>query len=149
MPTICTDEEIPMKRLLSTGVLVLTALGLSITTAFADNGLGNGKGTDVFHYSLAYTDVNGPVNCVGVHQIGKNFPGTARSGGQDSFTCTSTTGLPLTGGAFPGQVIPISVGGWQSDYFFGAFGISVINTIPFSLIVSADNFSYSGVAGYY
>ena len=138
-----------MKRLLSAAVLVLTALGLSITTAFADNGTGSGKGTDVFHYSLAYKDVNGPVNCVGVHQIGKNFPGTARSGGQDSFTCTSTTGLPLTGGAFPGQVIPIPAGGWQSDYFFGAFGISVVNTIPFSLTVSADNFSYSGVAGYY
>jgi hypothetical protein len=138
-----------MKRLLSTGVLVLAALGLSMTTAFADNGNGNGKGTDVFHYSLAYTDANGPVNCVGVHQIGKNFPGTATAGGQDSFTCTSTTGLPLTGGAFPGQVIPIAVGGWQSDYFFGALHISVINTIAFSLVVSADNFSYSGVAGYY
>jgi len=138
-----------MKRLLSTAVLVLTALGLSITTAFADNGTGNGNGTDVFHYSLAYTDVNGPVNCVGVHQIGKNFPGTATSGGQDSFTCTSTTGLQLTGDAFPGEVIPIAVGGWTSDYFFGAFGIGVTNTIPFSLIFSADNFSYSGVAGYY
>jgi len=138
-----------MKRLLATGVLVLTALGLSMTTAFADSGTSNGKGVDVIHYSLAYTDVNGPVNCVGVHQTGKNFPGTATSGGQDSFTCTSTTGLQLTGGAFPGQVIPIAVGGWQSDYFFGAFGTSVINTIPFSLVVSADNFSYSGVAGYY
>jgi hypothetical protein len=138
-----------MKGLLSAGVLVLTALGLSITTAFADTGTGTGRGTDVFHYSLAYTDVNGPVNCVGVHQIGKNFPGTATSGGQDSFTCTSTTGLPLTGGAFAGQVIPLPVGAWQSDYFFGAFGISVINTIPSSLIVSADVFSYSGVVGYY
>jgi hypothetical protein len=149
MLTICSYKENLMKRLISTGVLVLAALGLSVTTAFADNGTGNGNGTDVFHYSLAYTDLNGPVNCIGVHQSGKNFPGNATSGGQDSFTCTSTTGLPLTGGAFAGQVIPLPVGGWQSDYFFGAFHISVINTIPSSLIVSADVFSYSGVVGYY
>jgi len=138
-----------MRRLLLTGLLVVSALGLSATVAFADSGSSNGQGTDVIHYSLAYTDVNGPVNCVGVHQTGKNFPGTATSGGQDSFTCTSTTGLPLTGGAFAGQVIPIGAGGWQSDYFFGAFHISVLNTLAFSLIVSADVFSYSGVADYF
>jgi hypothetical protein len=138
-----------MRRLLLTGALVVTALGLSMTTAFADNGNGNGNGTDVFHYSLAYTDVFGPVNCVGVHQTGKNFPGTATSGGQDSFTCTSTTGLPLTGGATPGLVFPLPVKNWQSDYFLGAFGISVLNTIPSSLIVSSDVFSYSAVVGYY
>src|SRR5258708_17998122 len=106
MLTICSYKENLMTRLISTGVLVLAALGLSTITAFADNGTGNGSGTDVFHYSLAYTDLNGPVNCVGVHQIGTNFPGTATSRGQASFTCTSTTGLPLTGGASAAQVSP-------------------------------------------
>ena len=137
-----------MKRLLLTGVLVVTALGLSVTSALADSGTSNGRGTDVIHYSLAYTDFAGPVNCVGVHQTGKNFPGTAIAGGQDSFTCTSTTGLPLTG-VTPGQVVALPVKGWQSDYFSGAFGIQVLNTIPSSLIVSSDVFSYSGVVGYY
>jgi hypothetical protein len=138
-----------MRRLLLTAILVVSALGLSVTSALADNGNGNGNGTDVFHYSSAYTDIFGPVNCVGVHQTGKNFPGGATSGGQDSFTCTSTTGLPLTGGASPGLVVPLPVGGWVSDYFFRAFGTVVLNTIPSSLIVSSDVFSYSGVVGYY
>jgi hypothetical protein len=135
-----------MKRLLLIVGLAIGALGFAVTPAVASNA----GGTTVVHYSLAYTDFGGPVNCIGVHQTGKNFPGTTTSGGQDSFTCTSTTGSALTG-VTPGQVIPIGVNGWQSDYFiqpqFG--GIQVLNTIAFNLTVSADGFSYSGVAPYY
>jgi hypothetical protein len=134
-----------MKRLLLIVGLAIAALGFAVTPAVASNA----GGTTVAHYSLAYTDFGGPVNCIGVHQTNaKVFPGTLTSGGQDSFTCTSTTGSALTG-VTPGQVIPVEVNGWQSDYF-ASIGISgVLNTIAFNLTVSADGFSYSGVADYY
>jgi hypothetical protein len=140
-----------MKRLLMTGLIVLAALGLSTTVALADNGSGNGNGTDVIHYSVSYTDIFGPVTCTGVHQTGKNFPGTATGGGQDSFTCTSSTGLPLTGGATAGQVISLGPGGWCSDYFAqpSVDGVCVPSTKPMTLTVSSDVFSYSGVAEYF
>ena len=140
-----------MKRLLMTVLLVVAAMGLSTNAALADNGTGSGNGTDVFKYSVSYTDIFGPVTCAGVHQIGKNFPGNATSGGQDSFTCTSSTGLPLTGGATPGLVIPLAPGDWVSDYFAqpSVGSLLVLSTKPFTLTVSADVFSYSGVADYF
>jgi len=98
---------------------------------------------------VSYTDsIFGPVNCIGVHQTGKNFPGDCTSGGQDSFTCTSTTGSPVTG-VTPGELDYFGVGGWQSDYFYYYQGVTVLNTIAFTLTVSSDGFSYSGVAPYY
>jgi hypothetical protein len=100
---------------------------------------------------VSYTDyIFGPVNCIGVHQTGKNFLGDSTSGGQDSVTCTSTTGSPVTG-VTPGELDYIGVGGWCSDYF-GQLLVDnscVLNTIAFTLTVSSDGFSYSGVALYY
>jgi hypothetical protein len=140
-----------MRRLLMAVLLVVGAMGFSTGAALADNGTGNGNGTDVFKYSVSYTDVFGPVTCTGVHQIGKNFPGNATSGGQDSFTCTSSTGLPLTGGATPGLAIPLLPGQWFSDYFAqpSVGSVLVLNTKPFTLTISSDVFSYSGVAAYF
>ena len=141
-----------MKRLLITGLFALAALGLSTTVALADNGTGNGNGTDVTKYTAAYTDpAVGPVACAGVHQNGKNFPdsSTGMSGGQDSFTCTSTTGLPLTN-VTPGEVVTLTTfGGWISDYFDQpAHGGNVIFANSLMLTVSSDGLSYGGVADY-
>jgi hypothetical protein len=141
-----------MKRLLLTGVLVVTALGLSVTSALADNGNGNGNGTDVFKYSATYTDpAVGPVQCNGVHQNGKNFPDSPSglSGGQDSFTCTSTTGLPLTN-VTPNELVTLTTfGGWISDYFAQPLhGGNAILANRLALTVSSDGLSYGGEAGY-
>ncbi len=141
-----------MKRLLMTGLFVVAALGLSTTVALADNGSGNGNGTDVTKYTATYVDFQvGPVECTGVHQNGKNFPdsSTGMSGGQDSFTCTSTTGLPLTN-VTPGEVVTLTTfGGWISDYFIQtAHGGNVIFANSLMLTVSSDGLSYGGEAGY-
>src|SRR5579863_5777359 len=130
-----------MKRALLAALVAATAaLSLSATTALAKGS----EGVTVAHYNVTYpwsVDADGTVhsvNCTGVHQTGKNFPGTATSGGQDSFTCTSTDGTPL---AFltAGEVLSLSTwnfGGcdltvapscWLSDYF-GQFGLNVAAT---------------------
>jgi hypothetical protein len=137
-----------MRRLLLTGALVVTALGLSLTTAFADSGSSNGKGTDVTHYNVTYVWSGAQsVNCIGVHQIGKNFPGTpgtTGTGGQDSFTCTTTDGQPFSAYITAGETLtqPFAGVGWLSDYN-GALATS------FAGIVSADGTSFTAEAGYY
>ena len=95
-----------------------------------------GKGTQVTHYSNGYTDpFLGPLNCIGVHQVKTNKLT------QDSFTCTSTTGLPLTG-ATPGGPVTLLPGYiWASDYD-GA------QTFNFTGTFSADGMSYTAVAIY-
>jgi hypothetical protein len=146
-----------MKRLLVMAVLVVTALGFSVTT-----GVAAGNGTSVAHYTVSYNDPNlGPVTCTGVHQSGKNFPGSTAitgpgpsgpyipgsgTGGQDSFTCTSTSGLPLTN-LLPGQSLTLANlpgGGWASDFapLQGELASSFTGT------VSSDGFSYTAVATY-
>jgi hypothetical protein len=91
-------------------------------------------------YKAAYTDqVFGPIICAGVHKVGKNWPGTATSGGRDSFACTSTTGSPLLG-VTPGEVLEVN--GWQSDYFT-LLGIAVVSTRPAIFTVSPDGMSFS------
>jgi hypothetical protein len=145
-----TWKEGRVKRLLMTGLFVVAALGLSTTVALADNGSGNG--TDVTKYTATYTDpAVGPVTCTGVHQDGKNFPDSTShlSGGQDSFTCTSTTGLPLTN-VTPGEVVTLATfGGWISDYFDQqAHGGHVIFANSLMLTVSSDGLSYGGEADY-
>jgi hypothetical protein len=134
-----------MKRLLVMAVLVVTALGFSVTT-----GVAAASGTTVAHYNVSYIDpVVGPVNCTGVHQYGKNFPGTATTGGQDSFICTSTTGVPLTG-VTPNQVLtqPFLGVGWWSDYFIQLNGSHILAT-SFSGTVSGSGTSFTAVAGYF
>jgi hypothetical protein len=145
-----------MKRLLVMAVLVVTALGFSVTT-----GVAAPSGTTVAHYTVSYTDPNfGPVTCTGVHQTGKNFPGTpvtgpgpsgpyiptTARGGEDSFTCTSTTGLPLTG-LTAGQSLSLATipgGAWLSD--FAPLGGEAASS--FTGTVSADGFSFTAVATY-
>jgi hypothetical protein len=70
-----------------------------------------------------------------VHQVKINKPT------QDSFTCTSTTGLPLTN-ATPGQPFTLQSGYiWASD-FNGTQTYNITGTY------SADGMSYTAVAIY-
>jgi hypothetical protein len=148
-----------MKRLLVMAVLVVTALGFSVTTGVAASG-GGTVVHSVAHYTVSYTDpVYGPVTCTGVHQTGKNIPGTAitgpgpsgpyipasGTGGQDSFTCTSTTGLPLMQ-VTPGESISFycSGCGWNSDFV----PLNGEAATSFTGTVSSDGFSYTAVATY-
>lgn len=107
------------------------------TPGSSDLGGAGGKGTQVSHYTNAYTDpFLGPVNCIGVHQVKTNKKAT-----QDSFTCTSTTGLPLTN-ATPGQPFTLQPGYiWASDYD-GAQTYNITGTF------SADGMSYTAVGIY-
>jgi hypothetical protein len=125
------------------------ALALSVVMVLPAAALSNNGVHTTIAYSVSYIDNNaGPVTCTGTHQYGKQWPGTATTGGRDSFTCTSTTGSPLWN-VIPGQVVPEGIGAWGSDYFYYTVGLYVTNTIAFSLTVSSDGLSYSGVAGYY
>jgi hypothetical protein len=93
------------------------------------------KGTQVTQYRAAYTDsVFGPVSCVGVNQL-KN--GTM----QESFTCTSTSGSPLTN-VSPGGTVTWGPNMWLSDYNHTSLDKT------FSATVSADGMSYTAVATY-
>jgi hypothetical protein len=128
------------------------ALGLCLVMAVPALAAGapptsNKGGNTTIQYSASYSDLGGPVTCTGIHQYGKQWPGTATTGGQDKFTCTSSTGSPLTN-VTPGQVWPFPVAQWASDYF-NSIGLSVTNTVAFSVTVSSDGFSYSGVAQYF
>jgi hypothetical protein len=131
-----------MKRLFVTAVLLVTALAFSVTTGVA----ASASKVTVAHYNVRYTDqVVGPVDCIGIHKSGGKYGGTAGipgTGGQDSFTCTSTTGSPLTG-VTPNEAYPLAVNTWASDYN------GALNTIATTLTVSADGFSYSGVVSYF
>lgn len=114
------------------------------TTVTGKSAVQNGNGTQVTHYSISYSDpILGPVSCLGVHQV----KGTSV---QDSFTCSSTTGSPLTNvtageqiptvqslEAIPGVVAP----GWYSD-FDGAAAHT------YSATVSSTGMSYTAVASY-
>jgi hypothetical protein len=129
-------------------VALCAALALSVVMVLPVAAVSNKGGNTTIQYSLSYTDyIVGPVTCTGTHQYGKQWPGTATTGGRDSFTCTSTTGSPLTTYT-PGQVVLVGVGSWQSDYF-ATLNLSVLNTVAFTLTVSSDGFSYSGVALYF
>ena len=117
-------------------------------TALADNGAGNGNGNGVVvtQYRAAYSDFFfGPVSCAGVHQTGKNFG----LYGQDSWTCTSTTGNPLRN-VLPGESLSLNTtGGWYSDYY--AFAVTpgfVVFATGLTGTVSDDGLSYTAVANY-
>jgi len=100
-------------------------------------------------YTAAYTDpFFGPVSCSGVHQTGKNFG----QYGQDSFTCTSTTGNPLSNNVFPGESLSLATThGWYSDYYYYYYIASPSFTLFASSLtgtVSSDGNSYQAVANY-
>jgi len=126
----------------------LAALSLSATaladTAPPTDGGSQGKGVSTVKYSAVYTDYfYGPVSCTGVHQAGKNFG----EYGQDSFTCTSTTGGPLPN-VSPGESLTLATSnGWFSDYsFFVASPGTVLYASSFTGTVSLDGESYTAVA---
>jgi hypothetical protein len=101
-----------------------------------------GKGTQTIQYKTTYTDpVMGPVTCAGVHQVNKN----TSANGQDSFTCTSTSGHPLTI-VTAGQPLPNF--GWISDYFSGQTPSSTVYASSLTGTVSPDGMSYTAVATY-
>jgi len=107
-----------------------------------------GANNTTTQYKAAYNDATfGPITCSGSHKIGKNWPGTATSGGRDSFACTSTTGNPLPG-VTPGEVLIIAPGEWESDYF-RVLGPVVTNTQSFNLTVSPDGMSFSASVLYF
>jgi hypothetical protein len=125
------------------------ALASSASIAGQPAGIGsvqpNGK---VVQYRLTYTDFAGPVLCAGTHHGSGLSAGNLVGlipGSFDSFTCTSTIGA-LQNGFVPGQVITIDAG-WSSDYF-SQLGLSVQNAHRFTLTVSSDGTSYSGVVTY-
>jgi hypothetical protein len=112
--------------------------------ALAGTALADGNGTQTTQYKASYTDPYfGPVACAGVNQTGKNFPGL----GQDSWTCTSTTGSPLWNVA-PGQTLSFGPVFWYSDYYWFilhqlVYGNQMTGT------VSLDGMSYTAVGTYY
>jgi hypothetical protein len=124
-------------------VLALVVVGFGALTAVAN---ADGNGAQTTQYKASYTDSNfGPVSCAGVHQVGKNFPGL----GQDSFTCTSTTGLPLTN-VVPGQVITFGPNRWFSDYYwFAADPRQYVLDTSVEGTVSLDGMSYTAVAKFF
>lgn len=96
-------------------------------------------------YKSTYTDpLFGPVSCSGVHQVGKNTSAL----GQDSFTCSSTTGAPITNPDVLATIAANPGGGywWQSD-FYVLQGESV-RAVTFTYTLSPDGLSYSVVATY-
>jgi hypothetical protein len=110
---------------------VIKNTGKSAQTGASQNG------TAVTHYTANYTDsVFGPVSCTGQNQT-KAKPAV----NQDTFTCTSTSGLPLTS-VSAGDVINWGPNTWLSD----VNGTSLDQT--FTATVSADGMSYTAVANY-
>ncbi len=99
---------------------------------------GNAKNLTT-QYKSSYIDpVMGPVSCAGVHKDGKN---TGFTLGTDTWTCVSTTGLPLTGPS-AGQVFDI---GWNSEYY------ALIGQVPTTnahITMSLDGMSETGTAAY-
>ncbi|MDA8439686.1 MAG: hypothetical protein M0Z51_12635 [Propionibacterium sp.] len=96
-------------------------------------------------YKSSYTDsVLGPVSCSGVHQTGKN----TSTLGQDSFTCTSTTGAPLVNSGLLAAIASDPAGSsyWQSDFYQleGQF----VRARTFAYTLSPDGLSYTAVATY-
>jgi hypothetical protein len=135
-----------MKRIALLGALLGAFVLAFAGVAMAGNGpnYGNsgtpgasGKGTAVTHYTASYTDsLFGPVSCTGVDQV-KQGKAT-----QDSFTCTSTTGSPLTN-AVPGGAVTLPSGYWWTSDFNPS-----MTTYNLSGTVSADGMSYTAVAIY-
>jgi hypothetical protein len=134
-------------------IALCAALALSdvmMVPAAAANPPTTNKGANTtIAYNVSYADPYfGPVSCTGVRQYGKNWPGTATTGGRDSFTCTSTSGLPLTN-LTPNESMSLTgTSGWVVPYGWTGDFIPVAAT-TFTGTVSSDGFSCTAVAGYY
>jgi hypothetical protein len=129
-----------MNKLISRGLLAVTALAIPAGTAVAMTGVASaqGNGTVVSHYNVSYNDPNlGPVNCTGVNQVHNGNV-------QDSFTCASTSGSALVG-VTANEHLTLGSGpfwdAWYSD-FNGAQAKTVTGT------VSSNDMSYTAVATY-
>jgi hypothetical protein len=125
--------------------LSLCATALADTLPPTDGG-SQGRGVSTIKYTAVYTDFfYGPVSCTGVHQTGKNFG----EYGQDSFTCTSTTGGPLPH-VSPGESLTLATtNGWFSDYYyFAVVPGTVLYATSLTGTVSLDGESYTAVASY-
>jgi hypothetical protein len=121
--------------------LVAALLG-AIVLAIAGIAMAGGNGTQVSQYKTAYNDVYmfGPVSCSGVHQVKKDGSVT------ESWTCTSTSGNPLTYGQ-PGQTWQQGQN-WLSDYDQVTHQPVVELANSWSFTESADGMSYTAVANY-
>jgi hypothetical protein len=121
-----------MKRLFVVFAAVAAVAAIVAGSAFA-----GGNGTQVTQFKASYNDMlAGPVSCSGVHQV------TKTGAIQESETCKSTTGSPLTYYT-PGQVVNFGGGYWMSDLSTYA-QIATSGTIT----VSADGMSYTILANY-
>ena len=137
--------------LLAAAAVLATGMGAGSAAASSSAGTDTTTGgTTTTKYRVAYVDLIffGAMECKGVHQTGKNFPGDATSGGRDVFTCTSTSGDPLPN-VSPDQSLTLDdIPGWYSDYFSSVYGTSVPAT-DFSGTVSSDGYSFSATAEYF
>lgn len=95
-------------------------------------------------YQTSYTDMLGPVSCSGVHQTGKNTSAL----GQDSFTCTSTTGAPLLNPGLLALVASDPAGGYDFTSDFYALEGQTVLAKTFTYTLSPDGLSYTAVATY-
>jgi hypothetical protein len=117
--------------------IALLAAFAALAAIVAGSAFAGGNGTQVTQFKAQYTDMlAGPVSCSGVHQVSKN------GAIQESETCKSTTGSPLTYYS-PSQVVNFGGGYWMSDLATYA-QIATSGTIT----VSADGMSYSILANY-
>jgi hypothetical protein len=122
--------------LLGVAVLAFAGVAMAGTSSYGKSGStgASGNGTAVGHIAASYVDpLYGPVSCTGVNQVKKGKPTV------ENFTCTSTSGSPLTN-LTPGGTV-VAPWGWYSDYN-GAFTTNISGT------VSADGMSYTAVATY-
>jgi hypothetical protein len=138
-----------MRKLIITGMAVAmlavpaaasanAGASTDIGTSGVGTSQGNAKNTTT-QYKASYVDpVMGGVSCTGVHKDGKN---TGFTLGTDTWTCTSTTGSPLSG-VVPG---PLDIG-WNSDYA-PLKGLS-FPTVTAHMVISADGMSETGTAAY-
>jgi hypothetical protein len=102
---------------------------------------GNNMTTTQYSASYWLFGATSAVQCRGVHQVGKSTTAL----GTDSFTCTSTTGLPIAG-LSPGQSLTqANFGWWQSDYW-ALTGNPYVVVTDFTGAVSLDGMSFTGIA---
>ena len=138
-----------MRKLIITGMAVATlavpaaaSANAGASTDIGMSGVGTSQGNAknmTTQYKASYVDpVMGGVSCTGVHKDGKN---TGFTLGTDTWTCTSTTGSPLSG-VVPG---PLDIG-WNSDYA-PLKGLS-FPTVTAHMVISADGMSETGTAAY-
>jgi hypothetical protein len=141
--------------LLGVGALALVLGGGAASAA-------PGGGTTVQHFNSHHSNVASyvdpllgvDVNCSGVHQSGKNFSAL----GQDSETCVSTTGAPVTyygsttdefGVVHYAGTHDLGVNGWYSDWYnLPSNGGQYVLDTSAVLTLADDGKSYTVVANF-